>query len=763
MKKYATLFLLAFFGIGCAFSQQQYETRLKEGIRLYEQNRFDDAIDRFKAASKAADIPADEVNTVYNWIDRCKKAQSDILQRFDVSPQSMSVSAFGGYVEITVKAGRKWQVSKIPDWCRIENQSNSHLRIFCQENDTTLSRTDSIAISTGKRQKTVLLVQEAAEPKTGRVVFRTNPNNARIDFWDGTPQNLSSQAYELKEGGYNIRISKDGYALIDTLIWITAQDAKRTRFIDIDLNPLFAELKLDIRPQEGSLFKVSPVLYIENRKVDLDPIFTNSITRSFDDQGNMEYFNLYKGNIVPLKPGNYTLTLKAEGFDDYTEHIEVFDGESKEFSATMQLISGFLSVVGNADADGAKIFVDDREVGSVPAHRLKIGVGKHSVRFEKDGYKSDLEEYETEIEENSETRMNITLRTYVQCMVNSTPDLAEIEVDGKSVGFTPKKIALTEGEHTVIIKKEGFLDYKEVVTVRPESGNYDINASLEASHPLKITSDYSYLDITIKRKKKTILTGIQTPAEVNLPYGKYTLILRRDNGRKAFKGPFRHTSKKKTLNVLSYARYNLAIIGGDYFLLPLHYKTEGEDVLSPYMYRRMADAFLCKVKILPGLSSTVLKASLFWAEKDIQGEELPETNDLKATPYPEFLVSGSCILLNGDLRLGGAIQRNIDINILGSYTWYPSFRKIISLSHVDGHDIFAGLEITSRFPVFNLNIKAGAQIFMGHYNIWRDRQSSSNTKERWSVFPSNYTGFVVSVGFTLGTKDSKGNNLLRLW
>ena len=89
--------------------------------------------------------------------------------------------------------------------------------------------------------------------------------------------------------------------------------------------------------------------------------------------------------------------------------------------------------------------------------------------------------------------------------------------------------------------------------------------------------------------------------------------------------------------------------------------------------------------------------------------------------------------------------------------------KFLPVSHVDGHDIFVGLELGSRISIINVNLKMGAQIFRGGINISRDKQSRSTTKNRFTSFSADYTGFVVSVGFSLGTKDAKGSNVLRVF
>ena len=69
-----------------------------------------------------------------------------------------------------------------------------------------------------------------------------------------------------------------------------------------------------------------------------------------------------------------------------------------------------------------------------------------------------------------------------------------------------------------------------------------------------------------------------------------------------------------------------------------------------------------------------------------------------------------------------------------------------------------------------MNIKAGIQTFYGQANIcYPDGviKSSGNPDKRYHYepykVPFNNTEFVVTLGFTLGGKDSKGNNILRVF
>jgi PEGA domain len=63
-------------------------------------------------------------------------------------------------------------------------------------------------------------------------------------------------------------------------------------------------------------------------------------------------------------------------------------------------------------------------------------------------------------------------------VIKSTPDGADITVDGKFVGSTPSTLKLTIGEHTITIEKSGFKLWTRTMTVS-SAGNVSIDATLE--------------------------------------------------------------------------------------------------------------------------------------------------------------------------------------------------------------------------------------------------------------------------------------------
>jgi hypothetical protein len=62
--------------------------------------------------------------------------------------------------------------------------------------------------------------------------------------------------------------------------------------------------------------------------------------------------------------------------------------------------------------------------------------------------------------------------------VASVPDGADIEVDGSFVGNAPSDVELTEGDHTITVKKTGFKDWQRKVKVSGGS-SVRLNAQLE--------------------------------------------------------------------------------------------------------------------------------------------------------------------------------------------------------------------------------------------------------------------------------------------
>lgn len=75
--------------------------------------------------------------------------------------------------------------------------------------------------------------------------------------------------------------------------------------------------------------------------------------------------------------------------------------------------------------------------------------------------------------EGSSATMNLS-----SVAIKSTPDGAEITIDGKFVGTTPSTLQLSAGDHTVVLEKSGFKAWQRTMTVG-SGGSVTVEATLE--------------------------------------------------------------------------------------------------------------------------------------------------------------------------------------------------------------------------------------------------------------------------------------------
>jgi hypothetical protein len=61
--------------------------------------------------------------------------------------------------------------------------------------------------------------------------------------------------------------------------------------------------------------------------------------------------------------------------------------------------------------------------------------------------------------------------------ITSTPDAADIEIDGSFIGNTPSTVGVAAGQHQISVKKPGFKPWERKIAV--SSGQVNVNAMLE--------------------------------------------------------------------------------------------------------------------------------------------------------------------------------------------------------------------------------------------------------------------------------------------
>ena len=135
--------------------------------------------------------------------------------------------------------------------------------------------------------------------------------------------------------------------------------------------------------------------------------------------------------------------------------------------ATVAVVPGQLSL--DSTPEGAQVQVDGRGDASwvTPFNLSGLTPGQHTVSVLKSGYTSETRT--VEVTSGSKSFLVIHLAQVAATVsVTSQPAGASIFVDGKDSGHvTPAQINVDKGSHTVLVRKQGFLDETATAEVVP--------------------------------------------------------------------------------------------------------------------------------------------------------------------------------------------------------------------------------------------------------------------------------------------------------
>jgi len=135
----------------------------------------------------------------------------------------------------------------------------------------------------------------------------------------------------------------------------------------------------------------------------------------------------------------------------------------------------------DSSPQGAQFQVDGKSDPSwvTPFTVASLSPGKHVITVSKPGYSSEVRSID--VAANSKSTLALHLAPINALMVvNSAPPGAEVVLDGKATGrLTPAQFAVEKGSHTVLLRKQGYLE--ETVTADLGPGqNFQYSPALRA-------------------------------------------------------------------------------------------------------------------------------------------------------------------------------------------------------------------------------------------------------------------------------------------
>ena len=180
-----------------------------------------------------------------------------------------------------------------------------------------------------------------------------------------------------------------------------------------------------------------------------------------------------------LTPDRYSLEVRKDGYQPVQTALQVRQGIVADQKLSLESLAKGLYIT--SDPPGADVFINGaKQSGQTPV-TLPLAAGQYNLVLRMQGY--DPYVSSVQVKENVQTQLNTKLneRSHIHiawAQVESDPAGAEIFIDGNSTGaFTPARVELPAGTHTVTLKLSGYRPAKRMVSAT-EGGTASITETL---------------------------------------------------------------------------------------------------------------------------------------------------------------------------------------------------------------------------------------------------------------------------------------------
>ena len=288
-----------------------------------------------------------------------------------------------------------------------------------------------------------------------KVSIHTQPIDALVAV-DGKVVDPADLPLVLLEPGNHIfDIEADGYFPQTNYMTLSADSFQILNFQLQREEDLFPEPKPETKPE--------PVAVMQQ-----------GVSLTSTPSGAAVWFNGKKMNgLTPIKlqdvdPGTYEVVFRKSGYQDVTRTISVRESRPASLRATMAAFQGTLTIDINP---GGKIYIDSRfhSESAGGEFRVNLPVGIYNVAVVH--HSGSRWEKSVNIGKDGNYMFAVDFSETIPVMVISPGvEWAEIRVDGKSNGYTPKKLNLPVGYHEIEVSRDGYTSTNNKFGIHLENG-----------------------------------------------------------------------------------------------------------------------------------------------------------------------------------------------------------------------------------------------------------------------------------------------------
>ena len=166
-----------------------------------------------------------------------------------------------------------------------------------------------------------------------------------------------------------------------------------------------------------------------------------------------------------LRPGNYVLAARKEGFRTLEAPFEVTRETNQTFRYELERLPGLLDV--RLGVEGARILSDGEELGVTPLDGpLEIAPGEHEIRIRAERYREHVAQLTIEGAGLTQV-LEVELEAlWAAVAFSSEPGGATVRVDGATLGRTPLAAEVLEGRRSFELFLAGYKPHRGRIAVK---------------------------------------------------------------------------------------------------------------------------------------------------------------------------------------------------------------------------------------------------------------------------------------------------------
>lgn len=164
-----------------------------------------------------------------------------------------------------------------------------------------------------------------------------------------------------------------------------------------------------------------------------------------------------------LPYGNHDYKVEAGGYISKSGSFVISSGDMLPIN--VNLVSAMASITVTSPTPAVSLYVDKKPMGKVP-WTGNVKDGMHLIEVRKDGYRSQQRTIQLSQQQKMEVAFDELTAIQGDLSVNYKPFGADIYVDGKKMGQSPRVFnGLLIGSHQVEVRKDGYITDNKTVTI----------------------------------------------------------------------------------------------------------------------------------------------------------------------------------------------------------------------------------------------------------------------------------------------------------